>query len=249
MTNIGYLKASNDSGEPPRASVTVTRSIGATTLTVDAITNWPAFFIATSGVLNTETGVLNPATIKVFRGHTQSGALEIDAFAPGYTDAGNAVGDIVVLKPNTFWADIVADGLAMLEVMTAVSLDGAGALTSAAMTQIAANATVKAHRGIPRIRVQASTATLTPDVDTYNYERVTAQTTGITIAAPTGTPSDGEGLLIEITGTAARAITWNAAFEANSQYSLALPATTVTTKTTFVTFAWSTARSKWLMVG
>lgn len=111
MDNIEFLQASNGSGEPPRASVTVTRSIAATTLTVDAVTNWPPFFVATSGVLNTETGILDPATVKVFRGHIQSGAIEIDAFAPGYSDAGNAVGDIVVLKPNTLWADIIAEGL------------------------------------------------------------------------------------------------------------------------------------------
>lgn len=112
MEEIEYLQASNGSGEPPRASVTVARSPGATTLTVDAVTNWPPFFVATSGVLNTETGILNPATVRVFKGHLQSGAIEIDAFAPGYVDDGNAVGDIVVLKPNTKWADIVSDGLA-----------------------------------------------------------------------------------------------------------------------------------------
>ena len=248
MNDVEYLQASNGSGEPPRASVTVARSIAATTLTVDAVTNWPPFFVATSGVLNTETGVLNPATVKVFKGHTQSGAIEIDAFAPGYTDAGNAVGDIVVLKPNTLWADIIADNFAAVETAIGTSLEAGGALTAAAMTQIAGNATVKAMRTTPRIRSQASTATLAPDVDTYNYERVTALTTAIAVSNPIGTPSDGEGLLIEITGTTARAISWDTDFEANSQYSLPLPTTTVTTKTTFVTFVWNSTRTKWLMV-
>jgi hypothetical protein len=248
MNETPYLKASNGSGEPPRATVTVARSIGATTLTVDALTNWPPEFIATSGVLNVTTGVLNPATIKVFKGHIASGKIEIDAFAPGYTDAGNSVGDVVVLKPTTLWSDIVADAFDELDTKTATSLNPDGTLSSAAMTQIAGNSTVKSHRSIPRIRVQASPATLTPDIDSYNYERVTALTTAINVANPTGTPSDGEGLLIEITGTAARAITWGTNYEANSQYSLPLPSTTVTTKTTFVTFVWSAARSKWLMV-
>jgi hypothetical protein len=248
MNYVPFLKASNGSGEPPRASVTIARSIAATTLTVDAVTNWPPYFVATSGVLNTETGVLNPATVKVFRGHIASGKIEIDAFAPGYTDAGNAVGDIVVLKPNTLWADLVADNMALLETQVGTSLNPDGTLTTAAMTQIAGNATVKAKRTIPRIRVQASTATLTPDIDSYNYERVTALTTAINVANPTGTPSDGEGLVVEITGTAARAITWGTSFEANSQYSLTLPSTTVTTKTTFVTFTWNSTRAKWLMM-
>ena len=248
MIDIPYLKASNGSGEPPRATVTVARSISATTLTVDAVTNWPPFFVATSGVLNTTTGVINPATVKVFKGSIVSGQIQIDAFAPGYTDVGNAVGDIVVLKPSTKWADVIATAFADIEIVTSTSLTSAGLLSSAALTQIAASATVKAHRTIPRIRTTASTATLTPDIDNYNYDRISGQTTGITIANPIGTPSDGEGLLIEITGTAARAITWGANFQANSQYSLPLPTTTVTTLTTFVTFVWNATRVKWLMV-
>lgn len=248
MNDVEFIKASNGSGEPPRASVTVARSVAATTLTVDAVTNWPPFFVATSGVLNTETDVLNPATVRVFKGHLQSGAIEIDAFAPGYADTGNSVGDIVVLKPNTLWADLIADNLAAVETAISTSLAPTGELTSAAMTQIAGNATVKGKRTIPRIRVQTSVATLSPDIDTYNYERVTALTTAINVANPIGTPTDGEGLLIEITGTAARAITWGTSFEANSQYSLPLPSTTVTTKTTFVTFVWNATRAKYLMV-
>jgi hypothetical protein len=248
MNYVPFLKASNGSGEPPRASVTVARSIAATTLTVDAVTNWPPFFVATSGVLNTETGVLNPATVKVFRGHLQSGAIEIDAFAPGYTDAGNSVGDIVVLKPNTLWADLIADNLALLATQVDTSLDPAGTLSAAAMTQIAANATVKGHRSIPRIRVQANPAPLSPNIDLYNFERVTALTATLVIDNPTGTPTDGEGLMFEITGTAARTLTWGTAYEANSQYSLPLPTPTVTTKTTFVTFVWNSTRAKWLMV-
>lgn len=248
MNDVEYLKGSNGSGEPPRASVTVARSIAATTLAVDALTNWPPFFVATSGVLNTETNVLNPATIKVFKGHIDGSNIEIDAFAPGYADAGNSVGDIVVIKPNTLWADIIAGNFEAVETAISTVLTPTGDISAAGFTQIANSATVKGHRTIPRIRVQASPATLSPDIDTYNYERVTALTTAINVANPTGTPSDGEGLLIEITGTAARAITWGTNFEANSQYSLPLPSTTVTTKTTFVTFVWSAARTKWLMV-
>lgn len=112
MDEIEYLKASNGSGEAPRASVTVTRSVAATTLTVDAVTNWPPFFVATSGILNTETGIINPATVTVFKGHLDGSTIEIDAFAPGYTDIGNAVGDVVVLKPTTEWADIISESLA-----------------------------------------------------------------------------------------------------------------------------------------
>lgn len=248
MTDIDYINASNGSGEPPRASVTIARTAGATTLTVDAVTNWPAKFVATSGVLNVTTQILNPATIKVFKGHIQSGKIEIDAWAPGYTDTGHSVGDVVVLKPSTKWADII--GVALTEAATQMGtvLNTDGTITTAGYNAVAANATVKAHRTIPRIRVQTTTATLAPDIDSYNYERITALTGALAVSNPIGTPTDGEGLFIEITGTAARAITWGANFQANSQYALPLPSTTVTTTTTFVTFVWSAARTKWLMV-
>lgn len=111
MDEVDYLRGSNGSGEASRLTVTNARSALATTLLVDSVTNWPTKFIATSGVLNTETGVLDPATVKVFKGHIDSGHIEIDAFAPGYTDAGNSVGDVVILKPNTKWADVIGSAL------------------------------------------------------------------------------------------------------------------------------------------
>jgi hypothetical protein len=242
MDDIEYLQASNGSGEAPRLTVTGARAPAATTLVVNAVTNWPSHFIATTGTLNVTTGLIDPATMKVFRGHTNSGAIQIDAFAPGYTDVGNSVGQVVVLKPNTEWADLVAEAFDDIDTRLGVSLDPDGTLTAAALLEAGA------ARKTPRITSTATTATLTPALATANYYRVSAQTTALAVANPTGTPVDGEGLLFEITGTAARAITWDTAYEANSQYGLALPTTTVTTKTTFITFVWSAARSKWLAV-
>lgn len=121
MDNSKYIYASNGVGEAPRLTITAARAPGATSLTVDSVTNWPSFFVATTGTLNTESGIIDPASVKVFRGHIASGKIEIDEFAPGYDDVGNTVGEIVVLKPTTFWADTIA------EVMAAVqdSLGGA----------------------------------------------------------------------------------------------------------------------------
>lgn len=244
MENTDYIYASNGSGEAPRMTVTAARASGATTLTVDAVTNVPAKFIATSGTLNTTTDLIDPATMKVFRGQVVSGAIQINGFAPGYVDTGNTVGQVVIIKPTTHWADFVAGALTDMKDTFGVSVDTTtGALTAAAVLQAGAG------RRTPRIRVQTTVATLAPNIDTYNYERVTAQASAIAISNPLGTPADGEGLLIEITGTAARAITWDTAYESNSEYGLALPTTTVTTKTTFRTFVWSAARSKWLMAG
>lgn len=244
MASIDLLRASDGTGDATVATLTAARPSASTTCQVDSVAGWPQEFIATTGTPNTDTGLIE-SNIQVFVGHLSGSDIVIDAFAPGYSDTGNQVGDIIVIKPTTRTQDELADVLG-------VSHDDDGTLNSAAMTQIATDATVATAmseaRHKPRIRSQADTATLAPNIDSYNYERVTALAQAITVSNPTGTPYDGEGLLIEITGTAARGITWGSDFEANSQYGLSLPSTTVTTKTTFITFVWSAARSKWLAV-
>ena len=112
MDDIDFIKASNGVGEAPRLTITAARSVSATTIQVDAVTNWPQKFVATAGTLNEETGLINPASVTVFRGELDGSNLTILEFAPGYVDNGNSVGQVVVLKPTTEWADAVARSLA-----------------------------------------------------------------------------------------------------------------------------------------
>lgn len=95
-----------------------------------------------------------------------------------------------------------------------------------------------------RVGSVASHATPTINTDNYDVYKVTALTEAITSFTTnlTGTPQDNDVLIIEITGTAARAITWGAKFEAST---IALPTTTVTTNMLAVAFLWNTATSKW----
>lgn len=109
---LSQIKASNGNGEAVRASVTTLRTPGSMTLKLDAITNWPNEFVATSGVLSPD-GTIDPNTVTVFAGHISGSDVIIDEFAPGYADEGNSVGDIVVIKPATLWADIIANFLAV----------------------------------------------------------------------------------------------------------------------------------------
>jgi hypothetical protein len=109
--NYAALPASDGAGEPVRATVQSSRSIGSTALTVNATTNWPTgTFIATTGTL-LSTGKLDPTTAQVFYGTASGTAITITGWAAGYTDKGNAIGDVVVLKPTTEWANVVASGL------------------------------------------------------------------------------------------------------------------------------------------
>lgn len=114
MQSLKYLPASNQAANPSLASVTTLRSPGAADILVNTVAGFPAFFYATMGTPHTFTDPVTGETITViseasavdFAGHLNSGKITIDAIAPGYADtAGSKVGDIVIVRPITAWAD------------------------------------------------------------------------------------------------------------------------------------------------
>lgn len=104
--------------------------------------------------------------------------------------------------------------------------------------------TLTNKRFTPRVGSTTSSATPTINTDNVDIYRITAQTTDITSFTTnlSGTPTHGQVLVIEITGTAARGITWGASFEAST---VALPTTTVTTNMLTVGFMYNSGTSKW----
>lgn len=245
MVNTALLRASDGTGEAVRATVSGTRAIAATTLTVDTVANWPDEFIAVSGTLNESTGLITAGTETVFEGHLDTGNIIIDAFAPGYSDAGNSIGQVVFLKPTTRWADEIVDAFD-------VAHDADGGLNATALAEAATAATTAIEadsnfRTIPRLSTTVSTASLTPNIDNYNIYDVTALGAGMTINAPIGTPNDGDILVFRIKddGTT-RALTWNAAFQNVS--GLATITTTTVSKWHVIGAMYSAAATKWLVV-
>lgn len=101
-----------------------------------------------------------------------------------------------------------------------------------------------ARKRAKRVTSEASNATPTPNVDTTDVHIITALAAGATFGAPTGTPTQGQQLIIRIkdNGTA-RALNWNAAYRASSD--LALPTTTILSKTIYLGFIWNSTDSKW----
>jgi hypothetical protein len=89
--------------------------------------------------------------------------------------------------------------------------------------------------------------TFTPVSLTNDVGVMTALSQATTIAAPTGSPVQGEKLLLRLkdNGTA-RALTWNAIFRASTD--LALPATTILSKTLYCGFFYNSTDSKWDLV-
>lgn len=92
----------------------------------------------------------------------------------------------------------------------------------------------------------ATGATLTPNVDEYEQETITALSSALTINAPTGTATNGMKLVLRITddGTG-RGLTWNAIFR---EFGATLPATTTANKTIYVGLIYNATATTWDVV-
>lgn len=123
MTSIQRVKGSDGTRNANVATVQSTRAPGATTIDVDTVLGInPTGFMGTMGTPHTFTDpvtseiitVISEATAIDFAGHVDGANLEIDTIAPGYTDTnGSAVGDIVIIRPTTQYADNLAAVLAV----------------------------------------------------------------------------------------------------------------------------------------
>ncbi len=120
MPSIELIKGSDGSGNANVATVQSSRSPGATTIVVDTVLGInPTGFAGTMGTPHTftdpvtseEITVISEATAVDFTGHIDGSNIEIDDIAPGYVDGGSEVGDIIIIRPTTQWADNVADVL------------------------------------------------------------------------------------------------------------------------------------------
>lgn len=99
-----------------------------------------------------------------------------------------------------------------------------------------------------RVTTITSSATPTPDGDASDMFTVTALATNTVFAAPTGTPTNGQPLLIRIKDSGGPwTIGWNAIYRTGTDFSL--PATTVAGETMYVQFVYNSADSVWDAVG
>ncbi len=99
-----------------------------------------------------------------------------------------------------------------------------------------------------RVQSVSDAATVTPTSDTIDLVDITAIAQAFTIANPTGTPTNGQKLLIRWKDNAtARAITWGDGYVAGGA---ALPTTTTLSKIGYAGFIYNTANSlnKWQCV-
>jgi microcystin-dependent protein len=104
------LKASDGTGQAVLAHITANRLPGSSTIAVDSVAKWPAKFIATTGTVGSNN-FLVPSSVREFMGHLDSGNIIIDSWMPGFANDGNTVGQVVIIKQTTSWADLIAAAL------------------------------------------------------------------------------------------------------------------------------------------
>ena len=125
-----------------------------------------------------------------------------------------------------------------------IGFDGTGFLLSVGSDAIGDTYHRNASGYLTRrgVLTATSTATLTVNSDTTYQSCITAQAEALTIANPTGTPFNGQDLIIRVDSAGAYAITLGNQFRA---IGTALPTTTTAGKVLYICGLWNAADSKW----
>jgi hypothetical protein len=149
---------------------------------------------------------------------------------------------------GTFTTITANTGIEVQNTDTTITRSASGiiAVEGVAVPTISSTSTLTNKRVTPRVGTVADAATITPTADDSDMYTVTALAQAATIAAPSGTPTNGQKLIIRIldNGTA-RALTWNAIYQV---IGTTLPTTTVLSKYTYVGCIYNSASSKWDVV-
>ena len=95
---------------------------------------------------------------------------------------------------------------------------------------------------------ETSSATPTIDTDATSVHRITALATNVTSFTTnlSGTPTAFQKLIIEVTPTATRTVTWGSSFESGNSHTL--PTEFTGTTTVIMGFMYNPATSKWKLV-
>ncbi len=154
----------------------------------------------------------------------------------------NAVsGDAQILNKPTISGSNTGDQTSIVGI-TGTTAQFNTALTDGDFATLAGTETLTNKRVSKRVQTITSTATLTPSWDTDDNIVITAQAAALTIANPTGTPTQGQTIMVRLKddGTA-RAITFGANYRA---FVAALPTTTTISKTVYIGLIANTTDSK-----
>jgi hypothetical protein len=101
----------------------------------------------------------------------------------------------------------------------------------------------------PNVQSVSSAATVTP-TSSNDLVKITAQAVALTLAAPTGSPVEGQALMIRIKDNgSAQTIAWTSGTGGYRAIGVTLPTTTVLSKTTYVGLIYNSDDSRWDAIG
>lgn len=119
-------------------------------------------------------------------------------------------------------------------------------IASTAVVNGTATQTLTNKRIDPRVSSAASSASITPDIASFDQYALTAQAATLAINAPIGTPVDGNKLVFRIldNGTP-QTLNWNGTY---TVIGTTLPTTTTANKMTYVGCIYNAANTRWDVV-
>jgi hypothetical protein len=177
--------------------------------------------------------------------HTENSNLcqIITTFTSGLTALNGLTAQIQSLATGTTGTDFNISSATATHTFNLpdASASNRGALTSANWSTFNGKAEYA-----PRVQSVTSSATVTP-TSTNDLVKITAQATGLTIANPTGTMSEGQAMIIRIkdNGTA-QTIAFGTNYRA---IGVTLPTTTTISKTIYIGLVWNDTDTKFDVLG
>lgn len=238
----------NITGSLSAIRVLTVPNIQKTYIIKNATTGGFAMTIASLGG-GTTVSVNNGKTVLVYVNGSTGVAQQFNDLLSGTTLNAIAIADISstqTLTNKTLTTPTITGA-----IMSSVTNTGTVTFPTATTTLIGATETVTVtnKRVTPRIGTVASASTITPTSDASDQYNVTALAVPATFAAPSGTPTDGQKLVIRIVddGTA-RALTWTTSAGGYRVVGTTLPTTTVASKTTYIGCIWNAVAGLWDVV-
>jgi len=141
---------------------------------------------------------------------------------------------------STLTGLVVGNGTSAMTTVTAPS----GTVVGTTDTQTLTNKRIN-----PRVSSTTSTATLTVNSDSFDQAVLTAQAVALSVAAPTGTPVNGQKLTLRFKDNAtAQTISWTTTSGGFRVIGCTLPTTTVISKTVYIGCIYNSDDTFWDVV-